>query len=515
MTTRADDRPRALLLRAAGTNCDAETAHAFALAGATPTTLHVARVAENPAILDDFDLLAIPGGFSYGDDIAAGRILSDQLNRTLADPLRRFVDAGKPVIGICNGFQVLVQTGLLPGGDDRMCALTDNAGGGFICRWIKLKKAASHSVWLRDWGEDEEIELPIAHAEGRLVCAAGGMDWLEQHGRVALRYAGVVGDAADLPPNPNGSTNDVAALCDDSGLVLGLMPHPERYVDATQHPAWQRRRYRRQATGNAGGVAAVPKRRRPGVRPENAKPQRAQRDAKPGGRDWFQILPLEPFSLLCVSLRSLRLCVLRPYASRMANEQKSWQARIAEATDALGRDFVESVSYDWRLYKQDVAGSLAHAAMLAKVGLITEDDRAAIERGLREIEAEIDRDGPAWPGFDKQYEDIHMCVEKALIDKVGEPGRRLHTGRSRNDQVATDLMLWIYRHVEELQQRIRDLTRSFVNLAERSEAIVMPSYTHLQRAQPISAAAEAWAWATMIHNDILRVSLYQPGHVSR
>ncbi|MEM1012201.1 MAG: argininosuccinate lyase [Planctomycetota bacterium] len=176
------------------------------------------------------------------------------------------------------------------------------------------------------------------------------------------------------------------------------------------------------------------------------------------------------------------------------SEQKSWQARIAEATDALGQDFVESVSYDWRLYKQDIAGSLAHAAMLAKVGLITEDDRAAIERGLREIEAEIDEHGPAWPGFDKQYEDIHMCVEKALIDKVGEPGRKLHTGRSRNDQVATDLLLWIVGAGTELGHKVGDLKKAFVSLGDRSIEVVMPSYTHLQRAQPISAAAESLAW---------------------
>ena len=238
-----DPPPKALILRAAGTNCDAETAHAFALAGATPTTLHVARVAENPAVLNDFDLLAVPGGFSYGDDIAAGRIWADQLNRTLAEPLQRFVGGGKPVIGICNGFQVLVQTGLLPGSEQPVCALTNNAGGAFVCRWVNLKKATPKSVWLREWGDEEDVELPIAHAEGRLVCKAGGMDWLEENQRVALRYTGVVGDAPDLPPNPNGSTNDVAALCDESGLVLGLMPHPERYVDPTQHPAWTRRRF--------------------------------------------------------------------------------------------------------------------------------------------------------------------------------------------------------------------------------------------------------------------------------
>ena len=189
-------------------------------------------------------------------------------------------------------------------------------------------------------------------------------------------------------------------------------------------------------------------------------------------------------------------------------EQKSWQARIAEATDALGQDFVESVSYDWRLYKQDVAGSLAHAAMLAKVGLITEDDRASIERGLREIEAEIDETGPAWPGFDKQYEDIHMCVEKALIDKVGEPGRKLHTGRSRNDQVAVDLQMWVHWNAEDIKGQIYDVRRAFAELALRSEAVIMPSYTHLQRAQPISAAAEALAWETMLGRDAYRIGHY-------
>ena len=184
----------------------------------------------------------------------------------------------------------------------------------------------------------------------------------------------------------------------------------------------------------------------------------------------------------------------------MSDSQKSWQARIAEATDALGQDFVESVSYDWRLYKQDVAGSLAHAAMLAKVGLITESDRAAIERGLREIEAEIDAAGPAWPGFDKQYEDIHMCVEKALIDKVGEPGRRLHTGRSRNDQVALDVLLWIRSEgLEAMTEKLRLVQRAFLAAASKSTSITMPSYTHLQRAQPISAASELMAWAVASH----------------
>lgn len=179
----------------------------------------------------------------------------------------------------------------------------------------------------------------------------------------------------------------------------------------------------------------------------------------------------------------------------MSNTEKSWQARISEATDAIAQEFVESMSYDWRLYKVDVAGSIAHATMLAKVGLITESDLTAIVKGLKEIEAEIDRDGPKWAGFKPELEDIHMCVESALTERIGEPGRKLHTGRSRNDQVALDLRLWITDASKSLLGSIRDLTRAFVELASRSNAIVMPSFTHLQRAQPILAGAEALAWA--------------------
>lgn len=269
-SSRNIDAPRALVLRAAGVNCDLETAHAFRLAGAQPHRLHINRLADNPRLLEDFDLLAIPGGFSYGDDIAAGRIFADQLNRTLGEELLRFVDAGKPVIGICNGFQVLVQTRLLPGelkaegggpkaeeqihgacslspypsSFNRFCTLAENIQGRFTCRWIKLKKVAPHCVWTAGWGDEEEIELPIAHAEGRLVFRdERARDLIEGSGRVALRYAGNLDEGVpDLPPNPTGSTNDIAGLCDESGLVLGLMPHPERYVDAAQHPAFSRER---------------------------------------------------------------------------------------------------------------------------------------------------------------------------------------------------------------------------------------------------------------------------------
>jgi argininosuccinate lyase len=175
----------------------------------------------------------------------------------------------------------------------------------------------------------------------------------------------------------------------------------------------------------------------------------------------------------------------------MSETSKSWQARIAEATDKLAQSFVESISYDRRLYKHDIAGSIAHATMLAKVGLITDADAERIIEGLKSIERDIEAGNFK---FEIDLEDIHMVIEDALIKRIGEPGKKLHTGRSRNDQVATDIKLWILDN--DLITPCDDLCRALVLLAERSRDIVMPSFTHLQRAQPITAGAEALAWAT-------------------
>ena len=179
-------------------------------------------------------------------------------------------------------------------------------------------------------------------------------------------------------------------------------------------------------------------------------------------------------------------------------QDKSWQARIGEATDKLAQSFVESISYDRRLYKHDIAGSIAHATMLAKVGLITDAERDKIIEGLKGIERDIESGNFE---FDESLEDIHMVVEDALIKRIGEPGRRLHTGRSRNDQVATDLAMWIVDAAWTLSIRNGDLLRAFVSLADRSAGVVMPSYTHMQRAQPIDAGAEALGWAQQFAKD--------------
>lgn len=186
----------------------------------------------------------------------------------------------------------------------------------------------------------------------------------------------------------------------------------------------------------------------------------------------------------------------------MANE-KSWQARISEATDKLAQSFVESISYDRRMYKQDIAGSIAHAAMLAQVGLISEADRDAIINGLRGIEKDIDEGKFV---FDESLEDIHMVIEAALIERIGEPGRRLHTGRSRNDQVALDLTLWLDSACSRISAQLSDICRAFLHLAERSLDVVMPSYTHLQRAQPVSAAAEVLAWCVLLSENVRRTA---------
>jgi phosphoribosylformylglycinamidine synthase len=224
-------KPKTLILRTAGTNCDGETQAAFEMAGSTVEKLHLNKVLANPSLLNDYQLLAFPGGFSYGDDIAAGRILANQIMHHLREPLRMFVDAGKPVLGVCNGFQVLVKTDLLPGpiagAQGQTATLTHNDSGRFQCRWVKVKPVSRKCIWTQNL---EEIELPIAHGEGKFVPASEAVrQGLIDSDQIALAYVG---------ENPNGSAGAIAGVCDASGLVLGLMPHPERYVSALQHPAW-------------------------------------------------------------------------------------------------------------------------------------------------------------------------------------------------------------------------------------------------------------------------------------
>ncbi|HEX5105709.1 MAG TPA: phosphoribosylformylglycinamidine synthase subunit PurQ, partial [Pirellulaceae bacterium] len=254
--------------------CDQETAFAFETAGGKPEVVHLNRLLESPRLAEGFQILAIPGGFSYGDDLSAGRIFGNQMRHHLRGCLEEFKAAGKLIIGICNGFQILIKSGvLLPDrADEPIATLTLNEGGRFEDRWIHLQVASDKCVFLRGI---ERMYLPIAHAEGKFVARdEATLERLQAAGQLVLRYcmAEGTGDRGQetedrgqktehhsplsihhsplttirnpqllpFPHNPNGAQVNVAGLCDETGRVFGLMPHPERHIDPTQHPRWTR-----------------------------------------------------------------------------------------------------------------------------------------------------------------------------------------------------------------------------------------------------------------------------------
>ncbi len=240
-------KPRVLVLRTAGTNCDEETAFAFAHFGAEVDRVHIEQLYKKNIHLKDYHILALPGGFTYGDDIESGRILANELRLHLGEDLCQFIGDGKLIIGICNGFQVLIKAGLLPGPLDhqseaahdshQIATLTNNDSGKFEDRWSYLK-VEGHSVWTR--GLDEVVYFPVAHAEGKFMLAADDLKKLEGHQQVAFRYCTFEGNSPAYPDNPNGSVADIAGITDRTGRILGLMPHPERHFFHTQHPFWTR-----------------------------------------------------------------------------------------------------------------------------------------------------------------------------------------------------------------------------------------------------------------------------------
>lgn len=221
---------RALIVRAPGTNRDSDVALALRMAGADPSVTLMGELGTRPAMLDEADMVVLAGGFSYADALGAGRVWALDLQRHLGDALARFAGSGRPVIGICNGFQALVRTGLLPGGGTPV-ALAANESGHFDCRWVTLKALSKRCVWTAGLERDAWIDCPIAHGEGRFVCDDATLTALRANDQIALTYAA----------NPNGSMGDVAGITDPSGVVLGLMPHPENHVLARQHPARQNR----------------------------------------------------------------------------------------------------------------------------------------------------------------------------------------------------------------------------------------------------------------------------------
>lgn len=238
-----------------GINCEAETAHAFERVGGAPRIVHLNDLIDAPDLLESARILAVPGGFSFGDDVASGRILANRVRYRLAEPLQKFVDAQKLAIGICNGFQVLVKMGLLPrlnGTMTQEVTLTHNDSGRFEDRWVHLlRDAQTRCVWLDGI---ESIELPVRHGEGKFIAADDAqLQKLSEAGCIALRYANGDGTPASgsYPENPNGSVDDVAGLCDPTGRIFGLMPHPEAFVDRTHHPQWTRRVLPKEGAGLA------------------------------------------------------------------------------------------------------------------------------------------------------------------------------------------------------------------------------------------------------------------------
>ena len=237
---------KVIVLRTAGTNCDKETAFAFERAGADAELVHINELTRGNKRLRTYQILAIPGGFTYGDDIASGKILANELKFKMEDALQRFITDGKLIIGICNGFQILVKAGILPNlsGDFRTieATLTLNDSDKFEDRWVYLKRPGARAgrprcVWTQGIGDI--ITLPVAHGEGKFMPRDKKiLEKLKKAGLVVLEYVDQKGVKKAYPHNPNGSVENIAGICDMTGRIFGLMPHPERHISCLQHPYW-------------------------------------------------------------------------------------------------------------------------------------------------------------------------------------------------------------------------------------------------------------------------------------
>ncbi len=239
-------RPKVLVLKADGTNRDVEMAYAFKIAGGDPKIVHVNELRNGSEKMSNYKILALPGGFAYGDDIVSGKILAIELTSFLGNEMKKFIERkDTAIIGVCNGFQVLVRTGLLPfrkiGKMD--VTLTNNDSGHFECRWIRMKiDNQSKCKFLRGL-EDRVIWYPVAHGEGKFFTDPKTLKEIENQKLVTFRYVDDSGNPTqDYPENPNGALNSIGGICDTTGRILGLMPHPECFVRAEQHPNWRRGR---------------------------------------------------------------------------------------------------------------------------------------------------------------------------------------------------------------------------------------------------------------------------------
>jgi phosphoribosylformylglycinamidine synthase len=240
-------RPKVCILTTDGTNCDEELFYAFEKFGAEPESVHVNLLRQNKRKFEDYQILAIPGGFSYGDDVVSGKILAVEMMSFLKDQLGNFIVNKGLILGICNGFQVLARTGLLPFGEIGKMDVTLglNESGHFECRWVNINVEKSRSLFLNE-NVDTVAQIAVNHGEGRFFATKNVINDLKRRNLVVFRYVDANGkQTQEYHQNPNGSIEAIAGICDPSGKILGLMPHPEKFVDTTQHPNWGRTNFRK------------------------------------------------------------------------------------------------------------------------------------------------------------------------------------------------------------------------------------------------------------------------------
>lgn len=233
----AGSKAKAAVLYGYGINCDYETEYALRSAGADAKRVHVHEIAERPEMLQDFNLLVFPGGFSYGDDLGSGKVLANKMKFRAREQLLDFVRSGKLVMGICNGFQTIAKMGLLPYGDFRQkTTLTFNESGKFEDRWVYLKvNRKSPCIFTRGL---EGLMLPVRHGEGNFIADGVTLKDIVSRNLAAVQYVNEKGELAGYPYNPNGSMLNIAGICNEQGNVFGLMPHPEAYTSVLNNPYW-------------------------------------------------------------------------------------------------------------------------------------------------------------------------------------------------------------------------------------------------------------------------------------
>ena len=233
---------KALIITGYGINCEEETALCFKKAGANAEIVHINDIIDGNKKLNDYQIMAFPGGFSYGDDTGSGNALANKIKNNLNDDILNFAQEDKLIIGICNGFQILANLGLIPATDlkfgERQAALMHNRTARFECHWIHLKNNSNKCIWTKDI---EQIHLPIAHGEGNFYTNDETLEKMKADDQIVFRYIKPDGSAAnqELPHNPNGAMEDIAGVCDPSGRILGMMPHPERFNSFTNENGWE------------------------------------------------------------------------------------------------------------------------------------------------------------------------------------------------------------------------------------------------------------------------------------